>query len=61
MASRQSMAGESLPELKVVWASVLSSSSLKYASGTQRRSYVAMRSVLSEQRTLEFVSAAPYY
>lgn len=50
-----------MPELKVVWALGLSTSSLKYASGTQRISYVAIRSVLREQRTLEFVYAAPYY
>lgn len=61
MASRRSMAGESMPGLKVVWALGLSTSSSKYASGTQRTSYVAIRYVLSEQRTLEFISAAPYY
>jgi len=49
-----------MPGLKGVWALGLSTSSLKYASGTQRTSYVGIRSVLIEQRTLEFVSAAPY-
>lgn len=60
MARRRSMAGESLLGMNEVWALGLSTSSLKYASGTQRTSYIAIRSVLSEQRTLGYLSAALY-